>query len=515
MKMEAHLSQRQELRQQLSQRMIQNLQMLQLPALDLREMILTELEQNPTIEEKPEAAEEPEAPAVSAKAEAEAAEEQAKRDLLEAVEEQWLESERRTRRSDAGEDAEKRLEMMQNEGAKPETLRDHLTQQLSLLEIPVEIHVYCEGVIQNVDDNGYLKFTPEEIANSLPEEMKKESMESLVRKVDQGLHVIQGMEPRGVGARSLRECLLLQLDEADPVYPLLRHLIENHLEDIGANRLPKIVKDFLTQPDILQMLGFSGEPDPNEVLEDVKELVAEIQKLNPKPGINFATVPNPRVFPEVVIKQVDGHYEIMLEDSYLPPIMVNSKYAEMAKDKNLSKEEREFLKRKLESGKMLISAIEQRRSTIQRITAEILSHQQDFFEQGLERLKPLKMQEVADTIGVHVSTVSRAISGKWIETPRGVFPLKFFFASAAPKGDTRMGVFASMAPAEPQDEKTRLSLMERIREIVDGEDRKEPLSDLEIAKRLKDQHGIVAARRTIAKYREEMGVASSRLRKQY
>lgn len=515
MKMEAHLQQRQELRQQLSQRMIQNLQMLQLPVLDLRELILSELEQNPTIEEKVVEPEEAQPETPSPAAERAEAEEQAKRDLLEAVEEQWLESERRTRRSDSGEDAEKRLEMMQNEGAKPESLQDHLTNQLSLMEIPEDIRAYCEGIIQNVDDNGYLKFTPEEIANCLPDELKREPLENVVRKVDRALHVIQAMEPRGVGARSLRECLLLQLDESDALYPLVRHLIENHLEDIGNNRLPKIVKDFCQQPDILQMLGHQGEPNPSEVLEDVKELVLEVQKLKPKPGVAFATIPNPRVYPEVIIKPVDGQYEIMLEDSYLPPITVNTKYAEMAKDKTLTKEEREFLKRKLESGKMLISAIEQRRSTIQKITGELLKHQRDFFEAGIEALKPLKMQEIADAVGIHVSTVSRAISGKWIETPRGIFPMKFFFASAAPKNEAKPGMFAPVTPVEPQDEGTRLSLMEKIREIVEAENKKEPMSDLEIAKRLKDTFNVAAARRTIAKYREEMGIASSRLRKQY
>jgi len=511
--MEAHLQQRQELRQQLSQRMIQNLQMLQMHALDLRDVILTELEQNPTLDEKQES---DEVEAVGAPTEKEAAEDQAKREILEAVEEQWLESERRTRRSDVGEDSDRRLEMLQNESAKPQTLRDHLMNQLSLMEAPVEIRPYCEAVIQNIDDNGYLKFTPEEIANSLSEELRQEPMETVVRKVARALLVIQSMEPRGVGARSLRECLLLQLDEGDVVYPLLRHLVEEHLEDIGNNRLPKIIKDFSAQPEILAMLGYTGEPNPDEMMEDVKELVAEVQKLNPKPGSLFPSEPNPRVFPEVLIKSVEGHYEIILEDSYLPPIAVNPKYAELAKDKTLPKEERDFLKRKLESGKMLISAIEQRRSTIQKITAEILKRQYEFFEHGIESLKPLKMQEIADSVGIHVSTVSRAISGKWIETPRGIFPMKFFFASAAPKQEFRTGsVFVTAVPTEPQDEKTRLSLMEKIREIVSAEQKKTPLSDLEIAKLLKERHNVVAARRTIAKYREEMGIASSRIRKQY
>ncbi len=511
MRMETHLQQRQEMRQHLSQRMIQNLQMLQMHVLDLRELIMGELEQNPTIEERPEtdinATPEPDF-------EVEAPEEQAKRELMEAVEDQWLETERRTRRSDS--DGEKRMEMMQNQSEKPISLQDHLKQQLSVMEFPAEIRELSEILIQNIDDNGYLKFTLEEIAASLPAERRKEPIETVLHICEQALRLIQSMEPKGIGARSLRECLLLQLDDDDPVYPLLRHVIEHHLEDIGKNRLPKIVRAFTLQPEILQMLGHPTEdPDPVEIMEDVKALVTEVSGLNPKPGSRFSSSTVPRVHPEVVLKQVDGKYEIFLEDSYLPPIILNKNYVDMARDKSLSKQEREFVKKKLDAGKMLIQAIEQRRSTIQRITAEILQRQRDFFDNGMEHLKPLKMQELADTLGIHVSTVSRAISGKWIETPRGIFPLKFFFASAAPKAEQKISPFGPITMQEPQDDKTRISLMDKIREVVDAENKKSPLSDLAIVKKLKDMYNLTAARRTIAKYREEMDIPSSRIRKQY
>ncbi len=510
MKIEAHLHQRQEMRQQLSQRMIQNLQMLQMHVLDLRELIMEEMEQNPTIEERPDTDVNP---TPEPDIETEAPEEQAKRELMEAVEDQWLETERRTRRSD---DGDKRMEMMQNQSAKPISLQNHLTQQLAVMEFPPELRELTEILIQNIDDNGYLKFSLEEIANSLPSELRREPMETVLHICEQALRLIQTMEPRGIGARSLKECLRLQLDEDDPVYPLILHMIEHHLEDIGRNRLPKIVRSFTMQPEILRMLGHSsGDPDPAEVMEDVKELVAEIGRLNPKPGSRFSSSPVPRVYPEVVIKQVAGKYEIFLEDSYLPPIILNRNYVEMARDKSLSKTEREFVKKKIDAGKMLIQAIEQRRSTIQRITVEILARQRDFFDNGMEHLKPLKMQELADTLGIHVSTVSRAISGKWIETPRGIFPMKFFFASAAPKAEVKMGVFGVITPHETQDDRTRLSLMDRIREVIDSEDKKNPLSDLALVKKLKEMFNLTAARRTIAKYREEMDIPSSRLRKQY
>jgi RNA polymerase sigma-54 factor len=576
MKMEVHLQQRLEQRMHLSQQMLQNLELLQLPIMDLRDLILQELEENPALEEKQDV-EEPEA----APDPPQTAEEDAQGEMLEALEEQLLESERLTRRSDSAEDAERRIEMLQNLCQESASLREHLLNQLALLELGAEERAFCEHVIQNIDDNGYLTAAPAEMIASLPEELKKEPPEVLARKLEHAISIVQQMEPKGVGARTLKECLLLQLDVADPRYPLLRKLIENHFEDVGANRLPRIVKAFSSDPEVLAELGYPSEPDPALVLEDVKALVAEIARLNPKPGAGFSSDKVPKVFPEVVIKQIDGKYEILLEDGWLPPISLNKSYEEMLRDRKLSpeererlsrmaaeerfspaeralladlararrltpadrgrlaefarherlteeerrlfgelsrepaisREEREFLKRKMDAGRKLISAIEQRRGTIHRITSEILKHQKEFFEKGIEFLKPLKMQEVADALGIHLSTVSRAISEKWVQTPRGIFPLKFFFASAAPRSEAPRPAPPGAEP--PADEQTRLALMEKIREIVDAEDKKNPLSDLEIVRKLKEQYGVTAARRTIAKYREEMGIPSSRLRKKY
>jgi RNA polymerase sigma-54 factor len=586
--MEIGLTQRLEQRMHLSQQMLQNLELLQLPIMDLRDLIIQELAENPALEERQDV-DEPEAPSdpdqVPDKADTTEAE-IAKREAFEDVEDQWLESERRTRRSDSAEAAERRMEMMNNICSDSTSLRDHLTKQLSLLEIEEGIRPFCEHVIQTIDDAGYIPLALEEMVSSLPEELRKEPPEVLLRKVERAISVIQGLEPRGVGARSVKECLLLQLDEGNPEYPLLRKLIENHFEDVGANRLPRIVKAFSADAEVMEMLGHRGEPDPNLVLEDVKALIASMSKLNPKPGSTYSADRIPKVYPEVLIKRVDGNYEIVLEDGWLPPIAVNRNYEEMvevrklsstekelvtglAGDARFSKEERDvlaeiargkrimpgdrvkftemakkeglspnekkliedlgrdpafnrddrnFIKSRMDAGRKLITAIEQRRNTISRITAEILKRQMDFFENGVEHLKPLKMQEVADAVGIHLSTVSRAISEKWVETPRGIFPLKFFFASAAPRTEPAPAAAFGPAPtdgADSPDEQTRLALMEKIREIIDAEDKKNPLSDLEIKNRLKDQHRITAARRTIAKYREEMGIASSRLRKQY
>jgi RNA polymerase sigma-54 factor len=586
MRMEVHLQQRMEQRMHLSQQMLQNLELLQLPIMELRDRIQQELEENPTVEEKPDV-EEAE-PAATDTVE-ETVEETAKREMLETVEDQWSDSERRTRRSDSAEDAERRMEMMNNLCESSTSLREHLNGQLVGLELPEEDKAYCEHVIENIDDSGYIKVSLEDMVGSLPEALRGEPPEVLARKIEHAISIIQTLEPRGVGARSIKECLILQLDVGDPRYPILRKLVENHFEDVSSNRLPRIVKSFIADPEMMKDLGYGGEPDPNLVLEDVKALIAEVAKLNPKPGASYSADKIPKVYPEVVIKQVDGKYEIMLEDGWLPSISVNRNYEDLLKDRKLtaeerdfvgrmvkgekfskeerdflaeiargkrilpndrikfaemvkagkldeeetklitdlskdptfSKDDREFIKRKMDAGRKLITAIEQRRGTIYRITNEILKHQMDFFEQGIEHLHPLKMQEVADALGIHLSTVSRAISEKWVETPRGIFPLKFFFASAAPKSDPLTNSFG-LPPvtnvdgtAQNPDEQTRLALMEKIREILDTEDKKNPLSDLEIVRILKDKYRITAARRTIAKYREEMGVPSSRLRKQY
>ncbi|HYE98980.1 MAG TPA: hypothetical protein VEJ18_08720 [Planctomycetota bacterium] len=597
MRMEVHLQQRLEQRMHLSLQMIQNLELLQLPIMDLRELVLQELEANPALEERrdveePETAEQ--TAAESAAEEKAAEDEAARQEMLASVEDQWAESERRTRRSDGGEDAERRLEMMNNLCQETASLREHLLRQLSLLDPEPGLRPFCEHVIENIDDAGYIRSSLEEMAASLPEEIREgEPPDLLVRKVERAVAIVQTMEPRGVGARSVKECLLLQLDEANPEYPLLRKLIEHHFEDVGANRLPRIVKAFMADPETMELLGYNEPPNPDLVLEDVKSLIGSISKLNPKPGASYSSDRVPKVFPEVVIKQVDGKYEIVLEDGWLPSISVNRNYEDLLRDKKLtekereqvgamarderyskeerelfaelargkrimpgdririaellktdrpgererglleeiakepafSKEEREFLKRKMDAGRKLITAIEQRRGTIYRITSEILKRQMDFFEKGVEHLRPLKMQEVADAVGIHLSTVSRAIHDKWVETPRGVFPLKFFFASAAPKADpasapppllgARPLPLPGEAGADAPDEQTRLALMEKIREIVDAEDKKNPFSDLEIVKRLKDQHRVTAARRTVAKYREEMNIPSSRMRKQY
>ncbi|HLY76211.1 MAG TPA: hypothetical protein VKU80_19075 [Planctomycetota bacterium] len=560
--------QRLEQRMHLSQQMLQNLELLLLPAMDLRDFIQKELEENPVLEENQEA-DDPKGTPVEKE---ETTEESARREMLESIEDQWFESERRTRRTESAEDAERRLEMLNNLSASAASLKEHLADQLLVLDLPQELRAICAHVLELLDDSGLLKTSMEEIASSLPEDLRKEPLEAVAKKLEEAIVLIQSLEPRGVGARSIKECLLLQLDPVDVLAPVLRRFLEMHLDDVGANRLPHIVSSIMADPEMMKDLGREGELDPHVVLQDVKLLIGEISKLNPCPGTKYSVTKPSRVYPEVVIRRVDGHLEIVLEDGWLPALSINRNYewmlqdqrltseerlaagrmakdikfpqsertmlarmakggrvlpkdrahsvemaragslnadeakvlAALSKDPACSREDRSFLKQKVDAGRKLIAAIEQRRGTMYRITEQIVQRQAAFFEHGTEQLRPLKMQEIADTLGIHLSTVSRAVSGKWMETPQGILPFKFFFASAGPR-----------AEAATSEGGTRLALLGKVRDILETEDRTRPHSDLEIARILSRDFRVSAARRTVAKYREELRFPSAKLRKCY
>lgn len=566
MSLEMAPRQRLEQRMHLSQQMLQNLELLLLPALDLRDLLQKELQENPVLEEGPA----PDGAASSTAEEEETPEAAARREMLEAVEDQWIESERRTRRSNTAEDAERRMEMLNNCSDAGPSLKEHLSDQLRLLDLPEEMRVLCGHVIEHVEESGLLKTSIEDMVTSLPEELLQGSLELLAKEIRSAVRIIQSLEPRGVGAGSIRECLLLQLDPSDPLAPVLRRFIERHLDDVSANRLPRIVRSMIADPVLMKDLGREGEPDVSAVLEDVKQLIAEIANLNPTPGARYSSEKASRVYPEVLIRRVDGRLEIILEDGWLPAISINRTYEEMIQDRVLKADEkvlahrmagdgrhsaedrrfyarlasgrklpakdrarcgelvrtrtlapeetrllaslsegsvcakgdREFIKHKVDAGRKLIAAIEQRRGTLYRVTEQILRRQAAFFENGIEHLRPLKMQEIADAVGIHLSTVSRAVSEKWMETPQGILPFRFFFATGA-RGTDRSTPEAATRPA----------LLDKVRDILETEDRTHPHSDLEIARILNREYRVSAARRTVAKYREELRFPAANLRK--
>ena len=477
MKLELQQSLRPELRLKMSPQLIQRIEILQLSSLDLKEMIQKELMENEVLE-----IEEPvEEKSLEAERDKELAgeEEEAFGEEMERFS-SLLESEERFGSGAparvSGGDKDPKMEAMQNTASRPITLQEHLKNQLDLSDADEEIKVPAEQIIFNINERGYLLYPLDEIRFSLDRECSTEEME-------EALQLVQSFEPRGVGARSLEECLLLQLDESRTDYPLMRKMILNHVEDISKNRLPKVARD----------LGVS--------LAVVQKLIQELAHLDPIPGRSFRGDDVPYVFPDVVVKLVEGRYEIQLEDNFYPRLAVSKTYLDMCRNKTLDPKLRKHFRGKIESAKWLIESIMQRKSTLLRVVTEIMERQRDFLDHGPGMLRPLKMQDIADKLGIHVSTVSRTISDKYVQTHRGIFPLKSFFTGAAPSSGG-------------EGLESRSSVKQKVWEIIDGEDKSRPLSDQEIVQRLKET-GMNIARRTVTKYRKALKIPSSRERRVY
>lgn len=353
------------------------------------------------------------------------------------------------------------------------TLKDSLLFQLNVSHLDDNSRRIGELIIENIDENGYLIAEVGQIASILGAE---------VEEVENVLSFIQSFEPLGVGARNLKECLLIQVRASECKHPKIELVIEEYLEDIAHNRLAKIAKELDLD------------------LKEVQDISDYIKTLEPKPGRGFADNTDQVKFitPDVTIEYVDGEYIIILNDVTGPRLNINNFYKEILRKGNDPKA-KEYLSEKLNAAMWIIRGIEQRRATIYNVVESILKFQRDFFEHGEKALKPLTLKEVADDINMHESTVSRATNGKYVQTPRGLFELKYFFSSSL---STNRGEVSST------------SIKAIIKEIIEEEDPKKPYSDQKISEMLK-RKGISISRRTVAKYRDELGIPSSTLRRRY
>jgi RNA polymerase sigma-54 factor len=490
---------RQEQKQILTQRMIQSMEILQLPMLQLEERIDQELEKNPVLELEMDPVEQTEnsqevsfgetvateteesetsfeyEPEIrfdsnsGSKEEFQIADDFAQNysdtiDELPARSQNWLEDQN-----------ERRADAFANIPSPSQTLQDYLTEQLGWFDLSPPLRAMAERIINNLDPNGYFPFDLNDFLgqNQTPDEpvLAAEAL-ATVRKLD----------PPGVGGKDLKDCLLLQVQASMPNADILRILILSHLEDISANRLPHIVR----------VTGFS--------LEAIQEAIVELRHLNPRPGADFYAQSSAVIIPDVIVEKNDeGQYFVRLEEGRSQQLHVSGYYRDLMKDRGTEKGTRDYIKQKVGSAQWLIEAIEQRQTTLRKVSQAIVDYQIDFFEIGPHALKPLKMQQIADVVGVHVTTVSRACDEKWMMTPQGVFPLKRFFNGA---------IAASDGGEEVAQDAVRLKL----REIIEKEDKHDPLSDDALVKLL-DDAGIRVARRTVVKYRQIMNIPSSRKRK--
>jgi RNA polymerase sigma-54 factor len=459
------------LEQKLSFQMIQSLKLLQINTLQLEQMLKTELEMNPVLE----AAEELEEEQVQEEEKTEEEEEELEVGEDEIDWEEYLEE-----GFDLGEGA--RGERDPNEERYEPTpvyqvsLEEHLTGQLAEKKMLSDrLRLLAQFIIGSLESDGYLRMTLEDVA---------EATQTNVYEVEEALNVVWSLEPAGVGARTLQECLVLQLKR------LRRH-------DTLAMRIVGEAWDLFEKvkiPEIARRFGVS--------VADVQSAIDDLRKLHPKPGYLVNPDRSTTIIPDLIVDKVDGEYVVMVNDRSTPMLHINKAYANMVRrGSKADKEVKKYVREKLNNATWLIRSIEQRKSTMLRVMYAIIDRQREWFEKGPPNLQPLKLQDIATMVDMHISTVSRVTSNKYVQTPHGIFELKYFFTEAV--GQDADGADVSA-----------VRIKNRIRELVENENPKKPLSDQRIADTL-SREDMTVARRTVAKYREQMKILPARLRQKY
>jgi len=358
--------------------------------------------------------------------------------------------------------------------ARPGGLSAHLLQQIAMLELSPEVRAVAEEIIGNLDWRGYLLFPPEEIRQSLPHELKP--------YFDEALQAVRSLDPAGVGATDVRDCLLLQLARLPERRPRAEQIVRDHFDLLKTNRIPQLA----------EALGCS--------CQEVKEELAYIENLSLRPGASFLPDEAHPIRPDVTVEQGEHGWVVNVENDGLPRVQLSETCKRLLSDESLDPEAASFVKKKLESAQWLLQALDGRRRTLRDISEAIMEHQRAFLEHGPDHLVPLRMQTVADAVGVHVSTVSRAVKGKYIRTPWGTYPLRYFFGGGLPDG---------------QGTQTAARVIkDKIADIIAEEDKHEPLSDGELAAKLQAQ-GFRVSRRTVSKYRSSLNIPPAKLRKIY
>jgi RNA polymerase sigma-54 factor len=467
------------LQQILAPQLQQSLHLLQVPTLELTALVHEELQQNPLLEEVSK-----EEPRVETETDGDAGEaaDTAKADkefkeefeVLSKLDDEWREYFAQTSsfRSRSPEQEEQRQHFFDSI-VQQESLQQHLVQQLNFVGVPAEERKVAEFLIGSINDDGYLHTPLEELAVSsglpLPELQK-------------ALELIQTFHPVGVGARNLKECLLVQLDRLGKSESVEAAIVNLHLDDLGRKRYPEIAR----------AMGLT--------VEQIQQIANFISTLEPKPGRMFNTEQQQYVAADVVVQQINGDYVVMLNDEQIPHLRISNTYKELMASDDKAREAKDYIREKIRAGKFLIKSIHQRQQTIYNIAKVIVERQREFLDKGVSCLRPLTMAQVAEVVGVHETTVSRAVANKYMQTPQGLYEMKFFFT---PGFETASGGAMS-----------NTSVKEEISQLIEREDPTKPLSDQEIVAILKEK-GIPIARRTVAKYRNELNILPSNLRKQY
>ena len=490
MKLEMRGQLRMEQRMKLAPHMIQSMEILQLPILALQERIEQELNDNPVLELAEPS--NPEAPEPAAEISDDNIDE---RDLVINGDNNKVEDFQRLdnlgqgfqdymheagpyRRRIQTDEPDPKLQAIKNTAAPPQSLHEHLTEQWRLIDADEPVKKAGAMIIDYIDDRGYLTVRIEQLHN-------KDKADYTIDDLHAALMLVQRLEPAGVGARDLKECLLIQMAQSSEDMSFESRLVAEHMDALLENHLPDIAKKMSCS------------------LEDINHAIKRMSKLDTSPGLQIGRDRNHAITADVIVEQANssGDFTVRLTDSGLPTLKVSKYYARMVKDNTVGEKARKFLQNNIRSAHWVIDAIEQRKTTLLKVARAIVKFQRDFFEKGQLHLRPLPMSKVADDVGVHLATVSRAVAGKYVQCSWGILPLRKFFSGGT---EDVNGTGYSWE-----------AVRAKLRQIIEDEDKSKPLSDDQIRLKLAELGIKNLARRTVAKYRKLLNIPTARFRKKY
>jgi RNA polymerase sigma-54 factor len=445
--------------------MQQSLQVLQAPVLELRNLVEHELQANPVLEEE-----------VPERDEVKESGDEWDEDLQEVsrLDEEWRDYMSQSGAYDGrSAEAQERREYLFNSIRTPKSLQQHLLDQLALSDLSAGEREVADAIVGNLNESGLLDVTVEELANLT---------NTRVETVERVLKEVQALDPVGVAARDMRECLLIQIERLGKRESLEARIVNTHLDDLLKRRFPEVAR----------RLGVG--------VHDIQEAADFIGTLEPRPARQFSISTDQVIQPDVVVEDDGDGFVVSLNNEHVPMLRISTYYKDLLSEPGHRGQVRDYIREKIKGGRFFIKCIQQRQQTILNIAREIVRRQENFLREGPSALRPMTMNQVAQAVGVHETTVSRATNGKYLLTPQGIFEMKYFFTPG----------YQTDGGADISNESVRKS----IAEVVEKEDKRHPLSDQAILEILKDR-GIPIARRTVAKYREQLGILPSHLRKTF
>jgi len=465
------------LQQKLSFQMIQSLKLLQVNTLQLEQLLKTELEMNPVLEAEDDL--DTEIDEIGEQEDAKEEKEQKEEEELDINEDSIDWEEYLEEGFDLGysynEEVDRNEDRYEPTPVYQITLEEHLNNQLDERKLPEKTKLLVQFLIGSLDTDGYLRIPLQDIADYT---------QTSVFEVEEALHLLWTLDPPGVGARNLRECMILQLRKRDQKDSLAMRIVEETWDLFEKLKIPEISRHFGIEP------------------REVQEAIETLKTINPKPGYQYNPDKPSTIIPDLIVEKIDGKFVVMLNDRSVPMLHINKSYANLIKrGSNAKRDVKKYIREKFNSATWFIRSIEQRKTTMLKVMYAIIERQTDFFEKGPPNLSPLKLQDVADMVDMHISTVSRVTSNKYVQTRHGIFELKYFFTEAVGRDEEGADISSER-------------IKNRIRQLVESESTKKPLSDQKISDILSSEN-LPVARRTVAKYREQMKILPARLRQKY